>query len=99
MAPATTVRDDRRMTGTPPHRTDPYALARASAARLSELSGATFDVAIVLGSGWSAADALSTPEREILLTELGGFPAPSAPVGLGIRFRRCSALSRRKAGW
>jgi len=68
------------MTGTEPHRSDPYALARASASRLAELSGATFDAAIVLGSGWSAAaDALGTPEREIPLTELGGFPAPSTP--------------------
>ena len=69
------------MTGTAPHRTDPYALARASAARLAELSGAaTFDAAIVLGSGWSAAaDALGSPELEIPLAELGGFPAPSTP--------------------
>jgi purine-nucleoside phosphorylase len=68
------------MTGTAPQHNDPYALAQASAARLTELSGATFDAAIVLGSGWSAAaDALGTPEREIPLAELGGFPAPSTP--------------------
>ena len=73
------------MTGTAPHRTDPYALARASAARLAELSGlpgaaATCDAAIVLGSGWSAAaDALGPPELEIPLADLGGFPAPSTP--------------------
>jgi hypothetical protein len=54
------------MTGTPPHRTDPYALTRASAARLAELSGATFDAAIVLGSGW-----LSTEE---------GLPSPMAKL-------------------
>jgi len=68
------------MTGTAPHRTDPYALAQASAARLTDLSGGTFDAAVVLGSGWSAAaDALGTPEREIPLAELGGFPRPSTP--------------------
>jgi purine-nucleoside phosphorylase len=67
------------MTGTPP-RSDPYALAEASAARLTELSEGAFSAAIVLGSGWSAAaDALGTPEREIPLAELGGFPAPSTP--------------------
>src|SRR5258708_7527983 len=55
------------MTGTAPHRTDPYALPRASAARLAELSGAaTFDAATVPGSGWSAAaDALCSPQLEI----------------------------------
>src|SRR5258708_30331584 len=66
------------MTGTAPHRS--LRPRRASAARLAELSGTPFNAAIVLGSGWSAAaDALGTPEREIMVAELGGFPAPSTP--------------------
>jgi hypothetical protein len=68
VARATTVRDDQRHDR---HRTDPLALARASAARLAELSGTPFNAGIVLGSGWpAAADALGTPEREITVAEL-----------------------------
>jgi purine-nucleoside phosphorylase len=56
---------------------DPFALAAASAARLTALAGRP-DVAVVLGSGWApAADAIGTAEIEIPLTELGGFPEPT----------------------
>jgi purine-nucleoside phosphorylase len=71
---------------TTPMQQDPYALARASAARLAELAGAggaagtRFDAAVVLGSGWlAAADAIGAADREIPLAELGGFPVPSTP--------------------
>jgi purine-nucleoside phosphorylase len=60
----------------------PFAAARASAARLAELTGTNrHDVAVVLGSGWApAADALAagaTGLTEIPVTDLGGFPAPT----------------------
>src|SRR5215468_2900302 len=58
---------------------DPYQAARASAARLAELSGAgRHDVAVVLGSGFApAAAALGPADAEIPLAELGGFPPPT----------------------
>jgi purine-nucleoside phosphorylase len=66
--------------------TDPYAAAAASAARLAQLTGEpSHDVAVVLGSGWAAAaDALaasaaSSPQAEVALANLGGFPAPTVP--------------------
>ena len=71
------------------HPDDPYRTAEAAAARLRELTrrregGAfegsdSFDVALVMGSGWApAADALGEPEDEIDVTELPGFPPPTA---------------------
>jgi purine-nucleoside phosphorylase len=58
---------------------DPYAAARASAARLAGLTGVPMhDVAVVLGSGWApAADALGTPAAEVPMAALGGFPEPT----------------------
>jgi purine-nucleoside phosphorylase len=55
---------------------DPYQAARASAARLAELTGQPrHDVAVVLGSGWPpAADALGVTVAEVPLDALGGFP-------------------------
>jgi purine-nucleoside phosphorylase len=56
---------------------DPYAVAAASAARLTALAGRP-DVAVVLGSGWApAADAIGPVEAEVPLTELGGFGEPT----------------------
>ena len=56
---------------------DPFDVAAASAARLTDLAGRP-DVAVVLGSGWApAADAIGAAEAEIPLTELGGFPEPT----------------------
>ena len=58
---------------------DPYQAARASAARLAELTGVPrHDVAVVLGSGWApAADALGATTAEVPLDALGGFPPPT----------------------
>jgi purine-nucleoside phosphorylase len=58
---------------------DPYQAARASAARLAELTRAPrHDVAVVLGSGWApAADALGFADAEVPLSDLGGFPPPT----------------------
>lgn len=58
---------------------DPFASAEASAATLKELTGVPgFDAAVVLGSGWmAAAEAIGTPEQEIPLADLGGFPQPT----------------------
>lgn len=55
--------------------TDPYALARAAADRLRELTGAaSHDVALVLGSGWvPAADMLGETLLEAPVTDLPGF--------------------------
>ena len=57
---------------------DPFARAEMSAAALRERAGADgFDAAVVLGSGWqAAADAIGTPEVEVPLADLGGFPQP-----------------------
>jgi purine-nucleoside phosphorylase len=58
---------------------DPYAAAGESAARLAATLGRpSYDVAVVLGSGWAeAADGLGRPDAEVALTEIGGFPAPT----------------------
>jgi purine-nucleoside phosphorylase len=58
---------------------DPYRAAQASAARLAELSGKDrHDVAVVLGSGITAAAGMLGPaDAEIPLTGLGGFPPPT----------------------
>jgi len=58
---------------------DPYQAARASAARLAELTHVPrHDVAVVLGSGWApAADALGFADAEVPLSDLGGFPPPT----------------------
>jgi purine-nucleoside phosphorylase len=58
---------------------DPFAIAAASAARLTDLAGPQ-DVAVVLGSGWTpAADAIGPATAEVPLAELGGFPEPTVP--------------------
>jgi len=77
---------------------DPYQAARASAARLAELTGPPrHDVAVVLGSGWApAADALGTVDAEVPLAELGGFPPPTvgghAPAVRSVRAGPVRAL-------
>jgi len=77
---------------------DPYQAARASAARLAELTGPPrHDVAVVLGSGWApAADALGTVDAEVPLAELGGFPPPTvgghAPAVRSVRAGPVHAL-------
>jgi purine-nucleoside phosphorylase len=61
-------------------------LAGAAATRLRELTGvASHDVALVMGSGWlPAADALGTPDHEIHVTELPGFPPPTVAGHAGL---------------
>ncbi|MCI0686821.1 MAG: purine-nucleoside phosphorylase [Sporichthyaceae bacterium] len=58
---------------------DPYLLARAAAEELRERTGvATYDTALILGSGWvPAADVIGTASTEIRTTDLPGFPAPT----------------------
>lgn len=60
---------------------DPFAAARASAARLAEITGTpVHDAAVILGSGWApAADALGPAAAQARLADLGGFPEPSVP--------------------
>ena len=56
---------------------DPFAVAAASAARLTDLAGPQ-DVAVVLGSGWvPAIDALGTLVAEVTVTDLPGFLPPA----------------------
>jgi purine-nucleoside phosphorylase len=58
---------------------DPFALAEAAASTLGELTGTeSYDVAVVLGSGWmAAADAIGAPRAEFTLTGIPGFTAPT----------------------
>jgi purine-nucleoside phosphorylase len=60
--------------------TEPKALAQAAADQLRQRTGIdTFDVAVVLGSGWAPAAAeLGTPSSTIPMAELTGFTPPSA---------------------
>jgi purine-nucleoside phosphorylase len=63
---------------------------------LRELTGTDgFDVAVVMGSGWvPAADAFGPAEREVPVTDLPGFAAPSVPGHAGV-VRAVSAGGRR----
>jgi purine-nucleoside phosphorylase len=63
---------------------DPYALANVAASAIIErFDIATLDVALVLGSGWSAAaDDLGEPMGSCELAELPGFARPTV-VGHG----------------
>jgi len=60
--------------------TDPYALARAAADRIAELTGrARHQALVVLGSGWGpAADAFGEPVAAFPMTDVPGFLAPVA---------------------
>jgi len=77
---------------------DPQEQAGQAASALRELVGdaeATWDVALVMGSGWlPAADALGTPEHEIPLADLPGFSAP-AVAGHGGTLRSVRVGDRR----
>ncbi len=59
--------------------TDPFETARSAAATLSERTGVpTFDVALVLGSGWGgAADLIGETVAEVPAKEVPGFSAPA----------------------
>ncbi|GII75542.1 purine nucleoside phosphorylase [Sphaerisporangium rufum] len=65
---------------------------------LKALTGVeSFDVALVMGSGWvPAADAIGTVIAEHAVTELPGF-APPAVAGHAGRFRAVETTSGRKA--
>lgn len=69
-------------------RNDPYSLAGEAAAALKAAAGLdTFDVALVMGSGWvPAADAIGQVVAEVPFTDLPGFAAP-AVAGHGGRIR------------
>ncbi|TXK35981.1 purine-nucleoside phosphorylase [Nonomuraea sp. C10] len=75
--------------------TDPYSLAGDAAAALKAAAGLdTFDVALVMGSGWvPAADAIGQVVAEVPFTDLPGFAAP-AVAGHGGRIR----VARTDAG-
>jgi purine-nucleoside phosphorylase len=59
---------------------DPFALATDAAAELRRATGVDrHDVAVVLGSGWGpAVDDLGEATGDLPVTELPGFPAPTA---------------------
>lgn len=59
--------------------TNPYELAQRAADELRAQSGVdSYDVAIVLGSGWrEGAVALGTPSSEVSTSSLSGFVAPT----------------------
>jgi purine-nucleoside phosphorylase len=75
---------------------DPYQLAVAAADELRRATGIErHDVAVVLGSGWGAAiDDLGESTGELPVTELPGFPAPTA-VGHTGTIRSVDAGGRR----
>lgn len=60
--------------------TDPQEVAAEAAATIRARSGIdSFDVAVVLGSGWApAAASLGTPSHVIPMTEIPGFTPPTA---------------------
>lgn len=61
---------------------DPYALATEAATALKSAVGVdSFDVALVMGSGWvPAADAIGETIAEIPVTDLPGFLPPPWPA-------------------
>lgn len=65
---------------------DPFALARRAAATLAERTGVDrHDVLVVLGSGWGPAlDELGGDGVELPVTDLPGFPAPTAVGHAGL---------------
>ncbi len=77
---------------------DAYVLAAEAAVALRELTGVdSFDVALVMGSGWvPAADAIGRTISELSVTDLPGF-APPAVAGHSGRIRAVETESGRKA--
>jgi purine-nucleoside phosphorylase len=65
---------------------DAYELAGQAAAELRERTGFdSFDVALVMGSGWvPAADVLGSPSHELAVTELPGFSPPAVAGHAGL---------------
>jgi len=78
----------------PPTPPEPFGLATQAAAALASRTGlARHDVAVVLGSGWSRAAAELGDGPTVALTELPGFPAPSAE-GHGAAVRAIEVAGR-----
>jgi purine-nucleoside phosphorylase len=77
---------------------DAYSLAAEAAVALKDLTGVdSFDVALVMGSGWvPAADAIGTTISEHRVTELPGFAAPAVAGHSGM-IRAVETQSGRKA--
>ncbi|MEU0565485.1 purine-nucleoside phosphorylase [Nonomuraea sp. NPDC005983] len=77
---------------------DAYSLAGTAAAALKAATGLdSFDVALVMGSGWvPAADALGATVAEIPFTDLPGFAAP-AVAGHGGKIRVVRTEAGRSA--
>ena len=75
---------------------DPFALAEHAASVLAERTGVDrHDVAVVLGSGWGPAlEELGGAVAELAITDIPGFPAPTA-VGHTGSIRSLSAGGRR----
>jgi purine-nucleoside phosphorylase len=74
---------------------DPWTLATDAAAHLSQRTGVgRHDVFVVLGSGWAHVATLLPPGVEVPMTDLPGFPAPSA-AGHGGTFRSLELNGRR----
>ena len=73
----------------------PWTTAAEAAQALAERTGADrHDVFVVLGSGWSHVASLLPPGVEVPMTDLPGFPAPSA-AGHGGAFRSLELQGRR----
>lgn len=77
---------------------DAYSLASEAAAAIQRRTGVNdFDVALVLGSGWTpAADAIGETLAEVPVTELPGFAAP-AVAGHAGKLRAVRTESGRNA--
>jgi purine-nucleoside phosphorylase len=75
---------------------DPFRLAEHAATVLAEKTGVDrHDVAVVLGSGWGPAlEELGDAKAELPITEIPGFPAPTA-VGHTGSMRSLDASGRR----
>jgi purine-nucleoside phosphorylase len=75
---------------------DPFALAATAAEAVAERTGVDrHDVAVVLGSGWGPAiDELGETVAEVPITDIPGFPAPSA-VGHAGTLRSMDAGGKR----
>jgi len=73
----------------------PWTLATDAAHALAERTGADrHDVFVVLGSGWAHVASLLPEGVEVPMTDLPGFPAPSA-AGHGGTFRSLALNGRR----
>ncbi|MDR3664683.1 MAG: purine-nucleoside phosphorylase, partial [Mycobacterium sp.] len=64
---------------TDPQGTPDYVAAQAAAAIHVHTGISTFDVAVVLGSGWApAADMLGVPTQRMAMADIPGFTPPTA---------------------